>query len=381
MMENRVSLLIGGDVHLGGGRISEIAQKGNAKKILGKFFSQFTDSDCTIINLESPLIDRGDPIKKTGPNLSSSEETGRFLNNAGVNLVTLANNHIMDYGEEGLSKTLQICRTNSIKTVGAGMDLPKATETEFIEHPDIKIGIVNIAENEFGTTSLFNKPGAHSLNPVENFYSIQAAAEVADKVIVIVHGGHEHYSLPSPRQKRTYRFFVDAGADIVVGHHTHCVSGWEMYNGKPIIYSLGNCIFDEKKYSEEVSAWNIGMFLKLLVTKKKIDFELHPFVQNAETVGLRELNTNEKSRFNRHIEGLNEIIEDDIKLEEQFNQFCEKSERLYNAYIEPHSLSILHGLRNRNLAPSFLSKKKRRLLLNLIRCEAHRDILLNILKQ
>ena len=82
------------------------------------------------------------------------------------------------------------------------------------------------------------------LLPIQQFYKIQEAKENADYVLVIVHGGIEHYQLPTSRMIETYRFFIDAGADAVVNHHQHCYSGYERYKSKPIIYGLGNLLFD-----------------------------------------------------------------------------------------------------------------------------------------
>jgi poly-gamma-glutamate capsule biosynthesis protein CapA/YwtB (metallophosphatase superfamily) len=73
---------------------------------------------------------------------------------------------------------------------------------------------------------------------IDNANQIKEAKATHDKVIVIVHGGHEYYNLPSPRMQKQYRFYADQGADFVVGHHTHCISGYEVYNGVPIYYSL-----------------------------------------------------------------------------------------------------------------------------------------------
>ena len=104
---------------------------------------------------------------------------------------------------------------------------------------DVNIAVLNFAENEWSTASS-DKPGANPINPISNFNSINITKESVDIVIVITHGGHEMYRLPSPRMKELYRFYIDAGADIVINHHTHCTSGYEKYNGKFIFYSIGN---------------------------------------------------------------------------------------------------------------------------------------------
>ena len=110
----------------------------------------------------------------------------------------------------------------------------------------MNIFIFNFCENEWSIAESDN-PGANPMDIIDNANQIKYARELADYVIVIVHGGHEYYNLPSPRMQKQYRFYADQGADIVVGHHTHCISGNEVYKGVPIYYSLGNFIFTKNK--------------------------------------------------------------------------------------------------------------------------------------
>jgi hypothetical protein len=377
-MSEKIKIIVTGDIHPGGGRVRELAEKNDAEQLFGSFLPLIRGADLSITNLESPAIDDGEPIAKTGPNLKSPVATVGVLKNAGFGLVTLANNHIMDYDYEGLCSTLDACEKAGIATTGVGNSLQEAKKPYIREIGGIRLAVINVAENEFGTTQN-GTPGCHPLDPVQNFYTIQQAVKEADKVIVIVHGGHEHYELPSPRMKETYRFFADAGADAVVGHHTHCISGYERYNGVPIFYSLGNFLFD-KPYSGSVTPWHMGMIAELEISEEGVDFKLHPFVQNAEKAGLRELTPEEREMFDAKLIELNAIIGDDEMLDVKFEEYCTKSRRLYSSYIEPHSIRILHALRNRNLAPSLLTERKKRLLLNLTRCEAHRDVLIKTLR-
>lgn len=374
-----IKIIITGDFYPGGGRVHEPACSGNANVLLGPFLPMIRNSDLAITNLESPVIDGGKPIQKIGPAFKSATDALSVLKEAGFNLAALANNHIMDYGEEGLFSTVEACRKYGIKTTGAGKNLDKAKEPFLFEKEGVKVAILNFAENEFGTTQ-GESPGCHPVDPVQNFYSIQSARVKADHVIVIVHGGHEHYQLPSPRMKQAYRFYVDAGAAAVIAHHPHCVCGYEDYKGAPICYSLGNFLFDSAERNGcEITPWNEGLIAELTVDKTGVTVEYHPYVQNAEHIGLREMTAAEISAFDKTMKELNGIISDDLKLENEFERFCERSYRIYNSYIEPHSFRILHALRNRNILPSVLSNRKRKLLLNIIRCESHRDILIKTL--
>lgn len=375
-MSKAVKILITGDTHLGSGRIVEPALKNSTERLFGSFKSKIEEVDLSITNLESPLIDKGDPIPKTGPNLKSPVKAVEILKDAGFDLLTLANNHILDYGGEGLTSTFEACKKNKIKTVGAGKNKNEASQPFTQVIGDIRIGIINVAENEFGTTNN-DSPGAHSLNPVQNYYRIKEISNV-DYIFVIVHGGHEYYPLPSPRMKETYRFFIDAGASAVIGHHPHCYSGYEIYKNAPIFYSLGNFLFDKNKGG--ISSWNKGYMVEFSISKRELDFDIIPYIQNAENIGLRTLKNDEQLQFDKDLSELNDIIVDQEKLGAKFKEYCESSRKLYNAYIEPHSVRFVHALRNRNLFPSFLSDRKKRLLLNLTRCEAHRDVLQKILQ-
>lgn len=376
-MSNLIKILVTGDTNPGTGRVKRLVLNKTLRPLFGDFMEKIQGADISVTNLETPLIEQGTPIQKTGPNLKSPIQSAEVLKHAGINMVTLANNHIMDYGKAGLVSTIKACTSAGIDYVGAGNNSEHSRQPFVTEVRGIRWAFINVAENEFGTTR-DDSPGAHALNPVQNFYRIREVRDVVDYVIVIIHGGHENYPLPSPRMKETYRFFVDAGADTVVGHHPHCYSGYEVYRNAPIFYSLGNFLFD-KKHASSVG-WNEGFMVEFTVGSDGLKFEIIPYRQNGEKTGLRPLNADEMSTFEKNISRLNNIIADDGELENRFNEFCEVSRNLYNSYVEPHSNKYLHALRNRNLFPSLLSQRKKRLLLNLTRCEAHRDVLIKVLK-
>ncbi len=282
----------------------------------------------------------------------------------------------MDFAAPGLNDTLKELEKEEIEYLGAGKNIQDAQKTYFKEIKGYKLAFINFAENEWATTK-GNEPGANPLNPVTNFYSIKEAKKKADFVFVIVHGGHEMYSLPSPRIKETYRFFIEAGASAVIGHHTHVISGYEVYKGWPIFYSLGNFVFNSPDKKDP--RWNKGIAVQFSISNKKLSFEVIPYSQNKEKPGVCSLLEAEKATLETELERLNEIILDDTKLKEAFEKYCQKVAGLYNYYLEPHSNKYLSFVQRKNFLPSFLSKKKRLLFKNLIRCEAHRDVVLKII--
>ncbi len=375
-MEEKIKILFTGDFYTGG-RIDELIQREKYQNIFNGFMDEIRGADISITNLEAPITHYDQSIQKTGPALKAHPKTAKALSYAGFNLVTLANNHIMDFGKQGLSDTFSSLRSEEIEYIGAGKNLDEAKQPIFKEIKGKVLAFINIAENEWSTT-YGNDYGTSPLNPVQNYYVIQEAKKKADYVFVIVHGGHEMYPFPSPRMKETYRFFIDAGADAVIGHHTHCYSGYEKYKTGYIFYSLGNFLFDKGNKGSRL--WNESYAVRLDIIKGDLLIKLIPYIQNGEQVGVNILDDEGKSRILKKVNELNEIILDDTKLKDQFDRYCMERKAI-NFYLEPHNNVKIFFLQKHKLLPSFLTKGKRLLLKNLIRCESHRDVVLNLLEK
>jgi poly-gamma-glutamate synthesis protein (capsule biosynthesis protein) len=374
-MNKEINILITGDFCPVGRYESQMTK--DPQDVLGDFYEKIQKADAVFTNLECPITDFKTPIAKTGPALKTNIKALDFLSKAYITYVTLANNHILDYGKIGLNDTLNALNERKIKFVGAGINYEEASKPIFIDKNGIKIAILNFAENEWSTTS-DNSPGASPINPVKNFKNIQRAKNFADKVIVISHGGHETYQYPSPRMKELFRFYVDSGADAIINHHTHCISGYEVYNGAPIFYSLGNFIFDHKNFRK--NNWNEGLAVNLIVSQESLKFDIIHFNQGNQNAVLQLCNEEEIQEREGRIKEINKIVQDDTQLEREFNFWVKSQKKMFNAFIEPRSSRILVALQSRNLFPSFWSKRKKMFLLNLIRCEAHQDVLVSILK-
>jgi hypothetical protein len=179
--------------------------------------------------------------------------------------------------------------------------------------------------------------------------------------------------------KKLFRFYIDAGADAVINHHTHCVSGYEEYKDKPIYYSLGNFLFDKDSYRNSI--WNEGLAVVLTFGDSEINHNRLSFSQCNEEPVIKLHKDLEIEMFESKIKQINTIIDSDEHLLFEFHKFCESNRKLYESYLEPYSNRYLHYLRNRNLFPRLHSRKKKKYLLNLIRCESHRDIIIQYLKE
>lgn len=335
----------------------------------------FAENDLNVLDLECPLTTVKNQITKTGPFIKSHPDTVAILKYLNCSLVATANNHFKDYGADGMQETYATLQKNAIDWLGSGNSFEEASKTYFWEHENTTFAFINVAENEWTTTN-DETPGCHPIDLVNVFNQIQEAKKTADFVIVITHGGHEHYELPSPRMKKWYRFFVDSGANAVIGHHTHIISGYEVYKESPIFYSLGNFCFDWEGLQN--LPWNKGMMVRLHFEKNKpITFELVFFDHNNEKAGVYMMHADAQKQMLVHVHQLNEIIRDDKKLQEAFDVYVSTWKSIMNTWIQPYQGKYLPSLYKKGLLPSIISENKKLLFTNLIRCESHRDILLN----
>ena len=360
-------------------RVFEKIKKNDFADIFSQLRPYIDQASYSILNLEAPIVlnpSKAKPIQKVGPALSAPFETIEAIRSAGFNCVTLANNHIMDYGAKALYDTISALDEKQILHVGAGRSLKDASRVLYLEAGLETVAIVNFCENEFSIAG-DNSAGAFPLSIVKNYHQIQEAKEHANHVIVIVHGGHELYQHPSPRMKELYRFFVEVGADAVINHHQHCYCGYEVYRGKPIFYGLGNLSFDLA--SRRNTIWNYGYFV-MLSMGDNIVFDVFPFDQGLSFPGVKLQDRDEKKAFVSELKRLNDIIEDDNQLKLFFGEFVElkRSEMYYR-------LSSYHGRIIRFLSRHHVLKFKPNLqralrLSDLIDCDSQRDLISCVLK-
>ena len=375
MIETGIKILLTGDF-CPISRVEELTLSKKFEAIFNDFKDVLAGNDLIITDLECPLTFSLTGRKKTGPHQKAHPECIKILQHAGIGLAAMANNHIMDYGSKGVIDTLELCKANNIATVGMGRSRQEAAEPYVLRKNGKRVAILNFADEEFITSpdGLFR---CNPLDAVGAYYQIKEARLTNDKVIVIVHAGNEFYELPSPRTQNLYRYMIDLGADCVIAHHTHALSGYEIYNSKPVFYGLGNFIYDWP--GKRNTGWNKGYVVKLVISDE-IVFEIIPLKQGNDKPGVFRLNEKETDEFETHIRYLNTIISDERKLEEKFGNYLASVTPMYNAYIEPYFGGLASTLRNRGLFPKLMSKRKRLLLLNIIRCESHREVLLGMLE-
>ena len=206
----------------------------------------FNLADLVIANLEGPLIDEQNPVQGKCTIRGGTGWAG-ILKKAGIRIVSLANNHIMDHGEPGLISTLSALEKEGVRTVGAGSDIIEAGKPLYIEVRGYRIAILARTAVIVDSPSYAGRatPGVAFLNIESLVASVKECSKQADTVVLILHWGVEHYEYPTPQQKEQARELIEAGADLIFGHHPHIIQGVERFERGYVSYSLGNFIFDE----------------------------------------------------------------------------------------------------------------------------------------
>lgn len=214
-----------------------------------RFIDIMRDMDLMWINNEFCFSDRGEALPGKMFFFRSPTEHVRYLHDLGIDIVGLANNHVYDFGEDAFQDTLATLEDAGIPYVGAGRNLEEAMSPVYLETDGFTIAYVAASRAEY---EIFTPEATETSGGILWCYdntlflqSISEAAQHADFVIALPHWGVEHSTELEAEQIDGAHAYIDAGADAVIGAHPHILQGIEYYNGKPILYSLGNFWFDD----------------------------------------------------------------------------------------------------------------------------------------
>lgn len=196
------------------------------------------NSNISVANLEGSIATQS-PIEKAGPIISISESFPNKLRSYGFDVVTLANNHMMDFGPQGMIETIDAIDGAGLRSTGAGSTISEAVEPAVIDHTAGTIGIWSFAQHAELPASE-NSPGTANIHHIMEQYDVESWFSSVDVPIAVVHGGIEYSPIPPISWRRTLRSLAEKGAMVIIGHHPHCPQGWEDYEDTRIYYSLGN---------------------------------------------------------------------------------------------------------------------------------------------
>jgi poly-gamma-glutamate synthesis protein (capsule biosynthesis protein) len=245
----QVRILAAGDVMLGSW-IDQIARVRGWDYPFGQLDSIVSQADIFFCNLEAPFGTSGTAYEKTYT-FQVSPDLVQVLTAGKINMVSLANNHMMDYGVESLTATMEVLGKNNIRYCGAGSNLQEARKPArlAVKGKNIILACYSLTfPEEFWATDT----SAGTCFPWHTFVFRDLKKFKSDSNLLVVsfHWGGELLTMPKEYQIKLAHQVIDVGADLVLGHHPHVIQGVEIYKGKVIAYSLGNFIF--ASYSENV---------------------------------------------------------------------------------------------------------------------------------
>lgn len=268
-----VTLAVAGDINLGRGVGDVIARRG-VDHPFAAVAERLGRADLAFASLESPAGVKGSPLPGKGSLLRARPETLAALRRAGIDGVTVASNHIFDYGAENFLETLSILKENGIPFTGGGANLAAARRPLVLEAGGLRVaflGYSQFADDVWSRSSPIrarageSSPGVAPLDERMIAEDIARARREADRVAVALHWGEENVNHPAEAQRRLAHRLVDAGADLVLGFHPHAVQGLERYKGALIAYSLGNFVFDlDREINRE------GMILEIRLGREGV---------------------------------------------------------------------------------------------------------------
>jgi poly-gamma-glutamate synthesis protein (capsule biosynthesis protein) len=287
--------------------------------VYGDLLPDLRQSDLCIVNLESPLTDKGAPISKDGPNLRGDPAAISSLEAVPFHIACLANNHMLDYGPEGLRQTMRLLGDAGIESVGAELSPEDAFAPLVVRAGGIHLGVINFCEGEDCTTAR-DGPGVFGWEIARVQETVEALAAQTDAVVVIAHCGREYTPLPPPYVVHAFHRIADAGADIVIGHHPHVPQGIEQYRGCPILYSLGNFCFDQPV---DLFYRKAGYMVELELSREGLaGFRIIPYTIGPG--GLTRMVDPVRSQFLDRLRRVSEPLGDESQVREAWEAFIDR---------------------------------------------------------
>ncbi len=302
-----------------------LIRAGRAAEIVGAVQPIFEQADWRAVQFETPLVPPDFETRAICSRfMRCAPDTGlAFLRTLGANVVLQANNHISDFGPDGVLETLRHLDDAGIAHVGAGRDDIEAARPLRLAHGGLTLSLVNVAENEFGMAGA-GYPGGHGLNDYALRRLIRAEAGAVHAVVLVQHGGNEYNPVPSPMMVEACRSYIEAGAAAVVNIHTHCPQSLELWQGKPIVYCPGNFYFPLREAGDyrPTASWFVGFLVGLDLDPRGVHtLTVSPteFLQERE---IRPLPESRRRAFLAYLGRLSAMLHDPERFRRHYRAWC-----------------------------------------------------------
>lgn len=304
----QAAVVFGGDVcfHDAYANMGSYVQRGSDIRncISPYLLAEMQDADLCMVNNEFSYSDRGTPLADKTYTFRSKPDNVNILRDMGVDIVSIANNHAYDYGPEAFLDTIQTLDGAGVRHVGGGENLEKASEPVYFTVQNLKIGFVSATQIE-RTDNPDTKGATESAPGVLRCYSekelthflevVEKAKEECDFLIAYMHWGTENTDVPDWAQPYQAEKIAQAGADLIVGCHPHCLQGLDVVEGALVIYSLGNYWFNSKAMDTAL--------LKVTVGEQGLE-SVQIIAARQENCSTKELGGDEKARVLGYLQSL-----------------------------------------------------------------------------
>lgn len=311
-----VSIAAVGDLMLGSWIVNVVKRKG-VDYPYDSTRMWLKSADFAIANLEAPLTDSGAVYENKTYTFKVPPYFARGIRNAGIDVVTLANNHILDFDCEGLENTIAALSENGVAHCGAGSDKAEACKPVILDQFGIRVAFIGFSMT-FPKEFWASDTSCGTCYPTESQLkkSIRLAEEQADLTVVSFHWSAEKRTTPKEYQRYFAHLAIDSGADLVLGHHPHVLQGVEIYNGRLIAYSLGNYVFGSYSSNSRTSIVLQAMInpsgllyaraIPISVLNTSVEFQPRPLRGAARQHVIDELN-----ELSRHLNQDRDIFDKD----------------------------------------------------------------------
>ena len=330
-------------------------------------------SDANVLNFEAPVKCNEKPIAKSGPNISQDLKAPKWIEEHGYNIVSLANNHAMDFGTKGLQKTKAMFNTACV--IGAGTWKEAYRIHTITTSEGQRIGFLAATHCEFGTmTDKMKDQYGCAWCQHPDFERLILDKKGIDYLIIYNPGGIEYMDMPLPEWRELYKKWIDLGADAVVASHPHVPQGYEIYKGKLICYSLGNFCFQKKKVMYD--HWFESLCCVLNIAKDgKIEFKIYSIYYDIKS---NYLDINESVNFQKHLVRLNETLADKEIYMKYINREVLRRYRQYQGLFTRGGwiVNVFPGSFLKGIAEKF----KKEHIYNCLSCESHRWAIIRALR-
>jgi len=265
--------------------------------------SLIANSCLSVTNLEAPIASNSSVVKY-GSRLSSSEGIVDSIQEMGFDAVALSNNHIMDHGKSGLCKTIEYCGSQLLGSFGAGMDEDKGFYPLVRDINGSSVAMVGISEHE-GNVASGTDPGAAWSHSPKIYPRLESLVSKYDVVILVAHGGLEYVPIPPSTWRSHLRTLSQTGIDAIVAHHPHTPQGWEIFQGTPIFYSLGNFLMYNSEWPSTTWSYGIKLYINDGVDKVQI------VLLEAKDGRVSRMDEATEQNYRKYLEHSSKIISDE----------------------------------------------------------------------